>query len=96
MAERRMFAMEVIDQDYFLDMPTTAQCLYFHLGIHSDENGNVCFRNVMDRIGASKDDLSILIAKKLVVTLDQDSVHINYSYANNGINPFNTHKGGMR
>lgn len=96
MAERRMFAMEVIDQDYFLDMPTTAQCLYFHLGIHSDENGNVCFSEVMDKTGASKDDLSILIAKKLVVTLDQGRVHISDFYTNNGINPFNTHKGGIR
>ena len=31
MAERRMFAKTIIDSDSFLDMPLSAQCLYFHL-----------------------------------------------------------------
>lgn len=33
MAERRMFAKSVIDSDLFLDMPMTAQALYFHLAM---------------------------------------------------------------
>lgn len=30
MASGRMFSLDVIDTDKFLDMPLTAQCIYFH------------------------------------------------------------------
>lgn len=30
MAERRMFAKTIVDSDAFLDMPSSAQALYFH------------------------------------------------------------------
>ncbi|NCB72482.1 MAG: DNA replication protein DnaD, partial [Clostridia bacterium] len=37
MAERRMFAMTIIDSDAFLDMPLSAQALYFHLCMRADD-----------------------------------------------------------
>lgn len=39
MAERRMFSKSVIDSDMFLDMPLSAQALYFHLGMHGNDDG---------------------------------------------------------
>lgn len=30
MAERRMFAKTIVESDAFLDMPLSAQALYFH------------------------------------------------------------------
>ena len=39
MAERRMFAMTIIDSDAFLDMPLSAQSLYFHLCMRADDDG---------------------------------------------------------
>ena len=33
MANRRMFSLDVVDTDAFIDMPVTAQALYFHLGM---------------------------------------------------------------
>ena len=39
MAERRMFAKTIIDSDTFLDMPKTAQLLYFHLALNADDDG---------------------------------------------------------
>ena len=36
MAERRMFAKTIIDSDAFLDMPLSAQALYFHLSMRAD------------------------------------------------------------
>ena len=39
MANRRMFSLDVIDTDNFLDMPLSAQGLYFHLGMRADDDG---------------------------------------------------------
>ena len=41
MASKRMFSLAVIDTDDFLDLPVSAQCLYFHLGMHGDDDGFV-------------------------------------------------------
>lgn len=37
MAERRMFALKIIDSDAFLDMPDSTQNLYFHLSMRADD-----------------------------------------------------------
>ena len=41
MAERRMFHTAVVESDAFLDLPLQAQALYFHLGMHADDDGFV-------------------------------------------------------
>ena len=41
MARRRMFSLDVVDTDAFLDMPSSAQNLYFHLGMRADDEGFV-------------------------------------------------------
>ena len=41
MANRRMFSLDVVDTDKFLDMPATSQNLYFHLGMRADDDGFV-------------------------------------------------------
>lgn len=39
MAQKRMFTMKIVDSDAFLDMPMSAQCLYFHLNMRADDDG---------------------------------------------------------
>lgn len=41
MAERRMFHASIVESDAFLDLPAGAQLLYFHLGMHADDDGFV-------------------------------------------------------
>lgn len=41
MAERRMFHTTVVESDAFLDLPIGPQALYFHLGMHADDDGFV-------------------------------------------------------
>ena len=41
MAEKRMLSKKVLDTDAFLDMPLSAQALYFHLVINADDEGFV-------------------------------------------------------
>ena len=68
MAERRMFAKTIVTSDEFLDMPATARCLYFTLGMFADDDGFVNSpKSVMRQVGASNDDMNILIAKKYLI-----------------------------
>jgi len=79
MAERRMFAKTIIDSDAFLDMPLSAQCLYFHLAMRADDEGFVNNpRKVMRMIGASDDDAKILIGKKFLIVFESGVVVIKH------------------
>ena len=79
MAERRMFAKSVIDSDLFLDMPLSAQCLYFHLAMRADDDGFVnCTKKVVRLLGASDDDLKLLAAKQFVLPFQSGVIVIRH------------------
>ena len=79
MAERRMFSKTIIDSDAFLDMPLSTQALYFHLSMRADDEGFVGNpKKVMRMIGASEDDLKILIMKRFILTFDSGIVVIKH------------------
>ena len=63
MANRRMFSARVTESTRFLKMPASSQNLYFHLGMHADDDGVVEAYPVMCLLGATEDDLKIIIAK---------------------------------
>ena len=61
-----MFSLQVVDTDFFMDMPTSAQALYFHLGMRADDDGFISnARRILKLISASEDDMRLLIAKAL-------------------------------
>lgn len=79
MAERRMFAKTIIDSDVFLDMPLSTQALYFHLSMRADDEGFVGNpKKIMRMVGASEDDLKILIMKRYILTFDSGIVVIKH------------------
>lgn len=79
MAERRMFAKSVIDSDLFLDMPATTQMLYFHLAMRADDDGFINNpRRIMRMVGASEDDMKILIAKQFIIPFESGIVVIRH------------------
>lgn len=79
MAERRMFAKSIIDSDLFLDMPQSAQCLYFHLSMRADDEGFVnAPKKIQRMIGASEDDCRLLVAKKFLIPFDTGVVVIRH------------------
>ena len=41
MGERRMFNKKITESDAFLDMPASAQMLYFHFSMNADDDGFV-------------------------------------------------------
>ena len=79
MAERRMFAKTIIDSDAFIDMPTTTRLLYYDLGMRADDDGFVNSpKKIMRMIGASEDDMRILIAKKFIIPFESGVVVIKH------------------
>ena len=86
MAQRRMFSKRIVESARFLKMPPSTQALYFHLGLHADDDGVVEGYNVMMQTGATEDDLKILVAKNFVTVLNDDLVtYINDWRENNRI-----------
>lgn len=79
MAERRMFAKTIIDSDAFLDMPLSAQALYFHLSMRADDDGFINNPKKIQRmVGASEDDLKLLIVKKFIIPFESGIVVIKH------------------
>lgn len=79
MAERRMFSKTLIDSDMFLDMPSSTQCLYFHLSMRADDDGFINNPKKIQRvIGSSDDDLKLLIAKNFIIPFDSGVVVIKH------------------
>ena len=79
MAERRMFAKAIIDSDAFLDMPLTAQALYFHLSMRADDDGFINNPKKIQRmIGSADDDLRLLLAKRFLIAFESGVVVIKH------------------
>lgn len=81
-----MFSAEIIDSDAFMDMPLSAQALYFHLNMRADDDGFVNNpKTIQKLIGASPDDLTILKAKNFIIEFESGIVVIKHWLMNNTI-----------
>lgn len=79
MAERRMFSKTVIDSDAFIEMPLSSQALYFHLSMRADDDGFVNNpKRIRNDVGASEDDLKLLIAKRFVLAFESGVIVIKH------------------
>lgn len=77
MAQRRMFSRKITESDQFLDMPMSAQSLYFHINMQADDDGFVGnVKTIKRMIGASDDDLKLLIAKQFLIPFETGIVVI--------------------
>ena len=79
-----MFAKTIIDSDSFLDMPLSAQALYMHLSMRADDDGFVNNpKRIQRMIGASEDDLRLLLAKSFILSFDTGVIVIKHWRINN-------------
>jgi len=86
MAQKRMFSLDIVDTDKFLDMPLSTQALYFHLGMRADDDGFVGSpRKITNLIGAAPDDMKILISKGFVIPFESGVCVITDWKVNNHI-----------
>ena len=74
-----MFAKTIIDSDAFLDMPMSTQALYFHLSMRADDDGFLNNPKKIQRmVGATEDDLKLLIAKNFIITFESGVIVIKH------------------
>lgn len=74
-----MFSKAVINSDAFLDMPISARCLYFHLGMQADDDGFVASPKAITRSAScSEDDLKLLVAKRFIIAFGSGIVVIRH------------------
>lgn len=79
MAERRMFTKKVTESDAFLEMPSSTQCLYFHLNMEADDDGFVNNpKRVQRMVGVSDDDMKLLIAKRFIIIFESGIIVIKH------------------
>lgn len=84
MAEKRMFAKQIVLSDEFLDMPMSSRCLYFTLSMFADDDGFINNpKSIMRQCGASNDDMNVLLAKKFIIQFESGIIVIKHWRINN-------------
>ena len=77
MAQKRMFSLQIVDTDKFMDMSTGAQALYFHLGMHGDDDGFVSSpKKIARSVGCNDDDLRLLATKGYIIPFESGIIVI--------------------
>lgn len=86
MANRRMFSLDVVGTDSFLDLPLSAQALYFHLGLYGDDDGFVGSpRKIARGAQCSEDDIKTLRDAGFVISFESGVVVIRDWLLNNTV-----------
>lgn len=86
MAQRRMFSLQVVDTDKFIEMSISARLLYYELGMRADDDGFVSSpKKTVRSVGCSDDDLKLLIAKGYIIPFDSGIIVIRHWKMNNYI-----------
>ena len=84
MAQKRMFDKTITNNDNFLEMPDSAQNLYFHLSMEADDDGFVDnWKSIMRMTGKKEDDLKLLIAKSFIIPFETGVIVIKHWRINN-------------
>ena len=84
MAKKRMFNLDAVNTDRFLDMSIPARLLYFDLGMRADDEGFVASPNMIIRsTGNSKESLDELIRKGYVIPFKSGVIVITHWKMNN-------------
>lgn len=84
MAKKRMFSLDVVNTDRFLDMSISARLLYFDLGMRADDEGFVGSPNMIIRsTGNTHESMSELIEQGYVIPFQSGVIVIPHWKMNN-------------
>lgn len=79
-----MFSLQVVDTDKFLDMPASSQALYFHLGMHGDDDGFVASpRKIARCAGCTDVDMQRLASEGFIIPFESGVLVITDWRVNN-------------
>ena len=86
MAKKRMFSLDVIDLDSFIEMPVSAKLLYYDLGMRADDDGFVGNpKKITLLAGCNKEDIETLIKNKFIYMFSSGVIAIRHWNVNNQI-----------
>jgi len=86
MAKKRMFSLQIVDTDAFLEMPLSTQALYFHLVMRADDEGFIDNpKRIMRLIGCQDDEMKVLIAKRFILIFESGVIVIKHWLIHNTI-----------
>ena len=85
MAQRRMFSQEIVCSEEFCDMPATSRELYFQLAIRADDDGFIQPKSIMKMLGASKNDLDVLMTLRFILPFESGVIVIKHWLIHNMI-----------
>ena len=86
MAERRMFNARLLSSDRFLDLSAEAQVLYFHLGLHADDDGFLTrARAICRMIGVGADSLEELVSQGFLLAFESGACVLRHWRQHNSI-----------
>jgi hypothetical protein len=74
MAQRRMFSNRIANSAKFLQMPTEAQLLYFHMILRADDDGVVEAYPLVKLLGTPQDAFKVLLVREFIRQLNEDQV----------------------
>ena len=84
MAQKRMFSLNVVDTDKFLEMPISSRLLYYELGMRADDDGFVDnWKKILMFTGLKEDDMKLLITKQFIIPFESGVIVIKHWRLNN-------------
>lgn len=84
MASKRMFSLDVVGTDKFLDLPISAQCLYFHLGMRADDDGFISSpKQIIKMTTATTGDLKVLVESGYIIPFESGIIVVRHWRQNN-------------
>ena len=93
MADKRMFSRFVVSTDRFKTLPLSSQALYFHFGMNADDDGFVDSpKSIQRSVGASDDDIKLLIAKEFIIPFESGIIVITHWNLNNNLRKDTYHR----
>ena len=93
MAQKRMFSRQITESDAFLDLPLSAQCLYFHLSLSADDEGFISSgKRIVRAIGATEEDLKLLVDGQFLIYFPEANVYVDRAFhLNNALRSDRSH-----
>lgn len=86
MARRRMFSLDVVDLDSFIEMPVNAKLLYYEFGVRADDDGFVGNpKKITMLAGCDEEDIYTLIDNNFIYWFSSGVVVIRHWNINNQI-----------
>ncbi len=86
MANKRMINLKLVDTDLFLGMPMSARLLYYDFLVRADDEGFIASpKKIMKAIGASPDDLNILVTRHFIIPFESGVCVVSQWYLHNYI-----------